>query len=85
MMEKLRILESGVDMAALASNLAVAQFAGRSDRLASKADTLDKQIKNNLQIDAGSELYQQLSQFVCQQIKHAPLMQSFALPLSNLL
>ena len=39
-----------------------------------------QQIKNNLQIDAGSELYQQLSQFVCQQIKHAPLMQSFALP-----
>lgn len=39
-----------------------------------------QQIKNNLQIDAGSELYQQLSQFVCQQIRHAPLMQSFALP-----
>lgn len=35
---------SGVDMAALASNLAIAQFAGRSDRLTQKSDTLDKQI-----------------------------------------
>lgn len=37
---------SGVDMAALASNLAVAQFAGKVDRLTAKSDTLDKQISS---------------------------------------
>jgi flagellar hook-associated protein 2 len=35
---------SGVDMGALAANLAVAQFAGKVDRLTVKSDTLDKQI-----------------------------------------
>ncbi|MEO5587617.1 MAG: flagellar cap protein FliD N-terminal domain-containing protein, partial [Novosphingobium sp.] len=35
---------SGVDMTALANNLAIAQFAGKTDRLTSKFDTLDKQI-----------------------------------------
>ncbi|MGE3692415.1 MAG: flagellar cap protein FliD N-terminal domain-containing protein [Novosphingobium sp.] len=35
---------SGIDMAALASNLATAQFAARSDRLQAKSDTLDAQI-----------------------------------------
>ena len=35
---------SGIDMAALAQNLANAQFAARSDRLAAKSDTLDRQI-----------------------------------------
>jgi flagellar hook-associated protein 2 len=35
---------SGIDMAALAQNLATAQFAARVDRLNSKSDTLDKQI-----------------------------------------
>lgn len=35
---------SGVDMGALAANLAVAQFAGKTDRLTAKSDTLDKQI-----------------------------------------
>jgi flagellar hook-associated protein 2 len=35
---------SGVDMAALASNLAIAQFAGKTDRLTLKSETLDKQI-----------------------------------------
>lgn len=35
---------SGVDMTALANNLAVAQFAGKTDRLTSQSDTLDKQI-----------------------------------------
>lgn len=37
---------SGVDMSALASNLATAQFAARTDRLTSKSDTLDKQISS---------------------------------------
>jgi flagellar hook-associated protein 2 len=35
---------SGVDMSALANNLAVAQFAGKTDRLTTQSDTLDKQI-----------------------------------------
>lgn len=35
---------SGVDMTALANNLAVAQFAGKTDRLTTRAETLDKQI-----------------------------------------
>lgn len=35
---------SGIDMASLATNLAAAQFAGRTDRLQTKSDTLDKQI-----------------------------------------
>jgi flagellar hook-associated protein 2 len=35
---------SGIDMSALASNLAIAQFAGRTDRLTSKSETLEKQI-----------------------------------------
>lgn len=35
---------SGVDMGALANNLAIAQFAGKTDRLNAKSDTLDKQI-----------------------------------------
>ena len=35
---------SGIDMTALANNLAVAQFAGKTDRLTAKADTLEKQI-----------------------------------------
>jgi flagellar hook-associated protein 2 len=35
---------SGVDMTALANNLAVAQFAGKTDRLTNQSDTLDKQI-----------------------------------------
>jgi flagellar hook-associated protein 2 len=35
---------SGIDMSALASNLAIAQFAGRTDRLTAKSETLDKQI-----------------------------------------
>lgn len=35
---------SGINMAELASNLAVAQFANRTDRLAAKSETLDKQI-----------------------------------------
>lgn len=35
---------SGIDMAALAENLAVAQFAARSDRLATRSDLLDRQI-----------------------------------------
>jgi flagellar hook-associated protein 2 len=35
---------SGIDMQALANNLAEAQFANRTDRLNAKADTLDKQI-----------------------------------------
>lgn len=35
---------SGIDMAALAQNLANAQFAARSDRLTAKSDTLDRQI-----------------------------------------
>jgi flagellar hook-associated protein 2 len=35
---------SGIDMTALATNLAVAQFAGRVDQLSAKSDTLDKQI-----------------------------------------
>ena len=37
---------SGVDMTALANNLAVAQFAGKTDRLTAKSDTLDKQISS---------------------------------------
>ena len=35
---------SGVDMGALANNLANAQFAARADRLTAKSETLDKQI-----------------------------------------
>ena len=35
---------SGVDMTALATNLAAAQFANRIDRLANRSETLDKQI-----------------------------------------
>lgn len=35
---------SGIDMAALAGNLAEAQFAGRIDRLTSRSETLDRQI-----------------------------------------
>ncbi|WP_395328994.1 flagellar filament capping protein FliD [Novosphingobium sp. BL-8H] len=35
---------SGVDMAALANNLAIAQFASRNDRLTAKADQLNTQI-----------------------------------------
>ena len=35
---------SGVDMAALATNLANAQFAAKTDRLTTRSDTLDKQI-----------------------------------------
>ena len=35
---------SGIDMAALATNLANAQFAARTDRLAARLETLDKQI-----------------------------------------
>ena len=38
------------------------------------------QIKNNLQINTESALYQQLSQFVMQNIKNNLLIQSFALP-----
>ena len=39
-----------------------------------------QQIKNNLQINLDSPLYQELNQFVLQQIKHSALIQSFALP-----
>ncbi|MFA7585704.1 MAG: flagellar hook protein, partial [Novosphingobium sp.] len=35
---------SGIDMAALAGNLATAQFAARTDRLTTRAETLDRQI-----------------------------------------
>ncbi len=35
---------SGTDMTALANNLAVAQFAGRTDRLTARSETLDRQI-----------------------------------------
>lgn len=35
---------SGVDMTALATSLAVAQFAAKTDRLAARSETLDKQI-----------------------------------------
>jgi len=35
---------SGIDMTALATNLATAQFAAKKDRLATRSDTLDKQI-----------------------------------------
>lgn len=35
---------SGIDMTALANNLAVAQFSGRTDLLTARADKLDKQI-----------------------------------------
>jgi flagellar hook-associated protein 2 len=37
---------SGVDMAALAGNLAIAQFAGRTDRLTARSGTLDRQISS---------------------------------------
>ncbi len=37
---------SGIDMAALASNIAVAQFAARSDRLTARVETLDAQISS---------------------------------------
>ena len=35
---------SGIDMAALATNLATAQFAAKTDRLTTRSETLDKQI-----------------------------------------
>lgn len=35
---------SGIDMAALATNLAAAQFAARTDRLTARSETLDRQI-----------------------------------------
>ena len=47
---------SGVDMAALAANLAAAQFAPRSDRLTARSETLDRQIS------AASEIKSQLLQ-----------------------
>ena len=47
---------SGIDMAALAANLATAQFAARIDRNASQADTIDRQIS------AASTLKSQLLQ-----------------------
>lgn len=47
---------SGIDMAALASNLAQAQFAARIDRLAAQKETLDKRIST------ASSLKSQLSQ-----------------------
>ena len=37
---------SGIDMAALANNLAIAQFAGRTDRLSAKSEQLDAQISS---------------------------------------
>ncbi len=37
---------SGIDMAAMASNLAAAQFAARTDRLAAKSELLEKQISS---------------------------------------
>ena len=37
---------TGIDMAALAENLAAAQFAAKTDRLASQADRLDKEISS---------------------------------------
>lgn len=37
---------SGIDMTALASNLAAAQFAARSDRLTTRSDTLEAQISS---------------------------------------
>lgn len=46
---------SGIDMAALARNLATAQFAPRIDRLTSRSETLDRQIS------AASELKNMLS------------------------
>ena len=47
---------SGIDMGALAANLAAAQFAPRSDRLTARSETLDRQIS------AASELKSQLLQ-----------------------
>lgn len=44
---------SGVDMGALAANLAVAQFAGKTDRLSAKSDTLDKQISTASTLKSG--------------------------------
>lgn len=44
---------SGVDMGALAANLAVAQFAGKTDRLTVKSDTLDKQISTASTLKSG--------------------------------
>jgi flagellar hook-associated protein 2 len=44
---------SGVDMGALAANLAVAQFAGKTDRLTAKSETLDKQISTASTIKSG--------------------------------
>lgn len=46
---------SGIDMQALATNLAAAQFAARTDRLTTKLETLDKQIS------AASDLKNMLS------------------------
>jgi flagellar hook-associated protein 2 len=44
---------SGVDMGALAANLAVAQFAGKTDRLNTKSETLDKQISTASTLKSG--------------------------------
>ncbi len=44
---------SGIDMTALANNLAVAQFAGKTDRLAAKSETLQKQISTASSLKSG--------------------------------
>jgi flagellar hook-associated protein 2 len=44
---------SGVDMGALAANLAIAQFAGKTDRLSAKSETLDKQISTASTLKSG--------------------------------
>lgn len=44
---------SGVDMGALAANLAVAQFAGKTDHLTTKSETLDKQISTASTLKSG--------------------------------
>jgi flagellar hook-associated protein 2 len=44
---------SGVDMGALAANLAVAQFAGKTDRLNTRSETLDKQISTASTLKSG--------------------------------
>lgn len=44
---------SGVDMGALANNLAVAQFAGKTDRLTAKSETLEKQISTASTLKSG--------------------------------
>lgn len=48
---------SGIDMVALATNLAAAQFAPRTDRLTARSETLDRQVS------VASELKNQLLQF----------------------